>query len=154
MTYTINSVVYGTNLFTENLSSQGSTKPYTNVSSQSSHPPVPPFSQTRPSGIHSLLNASPPVTPAHPPLTTDPRAVEAFFQELVQNTSPCSVEQLEQVYSALMSEIWRTRGQWNRVKVVENISAVLRDVLQDMNECQVFGPASMEYLQPSIMENA
>ena len=62
------------------------------------------------------------------------------------------MEQLEQVYSALMSEIWRTRGEWNRVKVVENVGAVLRDVLQDMNECQFFGPASMEYIQPAAVE--
>lgn len=46
-----------------------------------------------------------------------------------------------------MSEIWRTRGLWNRIAVIENVRTVLKDVLDDMMSCQDFGPASMELLQ-------
>ncbi|MCJ1478476.1 hypothetical protein MMC13_007156 [Lambiella insularis] len=127
-------------------SSQGSTQKSNSNSSQSSHPPVPPFS--KPSGIHSLLNASPPATPAtHQPLVMDIGRTQNFLEELVHETSPCSVEQLEQVYSALMSEIWSTRGMWNRVAVLEHLGDVLKDVLEDMMSCQDFGPGSMELLQ-------
>ncbi|MCJ1321171.1 hypothetical protein MMC15_006515 [Xylographa vitiligo] len=132
-------------------SSQGSTQKsnsnssQSQLASQSSHPPVPPFS--KPSGIPFLLNASPPTTPAHPPLVTEQAAANAFLHELVKETSACSVEQLEQVYSALMSELWRTRGQWNRVGVVDGMRGLLRDVLDDMMDCQDFGPGSMELLQ-------
>lgn len=115
-------------------------------SSPSQHPPVPPFPTTnpRPSNIQSLLNASPPSTPVQPTLHTDPIATQHFFDELVKSTSPCSVEQLEQVYSALMSEIWRTRGNWNRASVVEGLRGTLRDVLEDVQACQEWGVGSME----------
>lgn len=139
---------------TEPLSSQNSSQKthpsgsHSAKSSQNQHPPVPPFPTTnpRPSNIASLLNASPPSTPATT-LTTDPIATQDFFDELIRTTSPCSVEQLEQVYSALMSEVWRTRGTWNRVSVVEGLRGTLRDCLEDMHACQEFGAGSMEGME-------
>ena len=141
--------------YPEVVSTQGSTQktgsqlnPSQSVkSSPSQHPPVPPFPTTtnsRPSNIKSLLNASPPSTPVQPTLTTDPIATQHFLDDLVRSTSPCSVEQLEQVYSALMAEIWRTRGNWNRASVVEGLRGTLRDVLEDMQACQEWGVSSME----------
>lgn len=139
----------------EVLSSQNSSSQRTHPSgsqsaksSQNPHPPVPPFPNmiARPSNIASLLNASPPSTPAVT-LTTDPIATQDFFDELLRTTSPCSVEQLEQVYSALMSEIWRTRGTWNRVSVVEGLRGTLRNCLEDMHACQEFGAGSMEGME-------
>lgn len=54
------------------------------------------------------------------------------------------MEQLEQIYSALMAHIWTTRGEWNRVRVVKDIGGVLEDVLLDMRRCQDFAATSME----------
>ena len=54
------------------------------------------------------------------------------------------MEQLEQIYSALMDRIWRTRGDWNRVRVAKDIGGVLEDVLRDMRQCQDFAVTSME----------
>ena len=44
-----------------------------------------------------------------------------------------------------MDNIWRTRGDWNRVKVAKDIGGVLEDVLRDMRQCQEFAPSSMEF---------
>lgn len=55
------------------------------------------------------------------------------------------MEQLEQVYSALMDKIWKTRGEWNRVRVTQDVGGVLEDILLDMRQCQTFEPSSMEY---------
>ena len=119
--------------------------------SQPSQPPaVPPFPRPHASGIHSLLNASPPpskaltvVPPGHPPLVKDLVLAQNFLEELVEVTTACSVEQLEQVYSALMGEIWQTRGRWDRAEVVEGVRGVLMDVLEDMRSCQEFGEGSL-----------
>ena len=44
----------------------------------------------------------------------------------------------------MMNEIWRTRGEWNRLGVVGSVVEVFREVLDDMMDCQSFGPGSME----------
>ena len=54
------------------------------------------------------------------------------------------MEQLEQVYSALMDTLWKTRGDWNRVGVAKEIGSVLENVLEDMRKCQDFAATSME----------
>jgi ATPase family AAA domain-containing protein 2 len=67
-----------------------------------------------------------------------------FLEYLAEETSGYSVEQLEQVYSALMDQIWRTRGEWNRIKVVREVRAVFEDVMDDIKACQDLGARSME----------
>lgn len=54
------------------------------------------------------------------------------------------MEQLEQIYSALMDKLWKTRSDWNRVRVAKDIGGVLEDVLHDMRQCQEFAATSME----------
>ena len=126
--------------------------------SQSQHlnntPPVPPFPR---STVNSLLNnPAPPTAPQtthntdvapsrdRPQIITDLVDTQNFHNFVVTRTSACSVEQLEQVYSALMGEIWRTRGMWNRVEVTNRVRKVLMDCLEDMESCQNFLPASFE----------
>ena len=62
----------------------------------------------------------------------------------MSDTSGCSVEQLEQIYSALMSEIWRTRDQWDRGRVARKVGVILKEVLDDIRLCQGMAPGSME----------
>lgn len=62
----------------------------------------------------------------------------------VEQSSGLSVEQMEQVYSLLMDKIWKTRGQWNRVKVTNEISEAFAECLADMEECQNFQDKSQE----------
>lgn len=59
-------------------------------------------------------------------------------------TSGCSVEQLEQVYSAMMDKIWNTRGEWNRTKVVREVRAEVEEVVEDMRGWQGGWEGSLE----------
>lgn len=109
-------------------------------------PTVPPF--PRPpapnphASIRSLLNA--PSDPPTPKLITDPHATDQLLEDVVGRTSGCSVEQLEQVYSAMMDKIWNTRGEWNRIKVVREVRAEVEDVVEDMRGWQGGWEGSLE----------
>ena len=81
---------------------------------------------------------------AHPALVVDAALTHSFIEDLVEDTSACSVEQLEQVYSALMGVVWKTRGIWDRVAVLKRVKEVTIECLEDMRDCQDFGPRSME----------
>ena len=52
------------------------------------------------------------------------------------------MEQLEQINSALIDTVWRTRAEWNRTTVAKEVANVFNDVLEDMVEMQEFGPNS------------
>jgi SpoVK/Ycf46/Vps4 family AAA+-type ATPase len=95
-----------------------------------------------------ILNATP-SQPAQPKLVCDKRKTQVFVEHLIDVTSACSVEQLEQIYSALMSEIWHSRGIWHRPQVVDDVRCVLEEILEDMAACQSFGPTSQETVMPS-----
>ena len=122
-------------------------------SSQSSSNSQPPSSQPPPpavpalhraSNINALLNTDEDSSPPHPRLLFDSKLSNQLHSNLVRRTSGCSVEQLEQVYSALMDTLWKTRGDWNRVGVAKEIGSVLEIVLEDMRSCQDFAATSME----------
>lgn len=81
---------------------------------------------------------------AHPPYIADLQNMSTFLDDLVDMTTACSVEQLEQLYSVSMTEIWQTRGQWNRITVLEDVREVLNEAVQDMMEFQSFGLASTD----------
>ena len=109
--------------------------------SQQSLRPVPHGSRNHPSAIHSILNND----TERPRLAVDPMATEEFLGELVNKTSTCTVEQLEQIHSGLMDEIWKTRGSWNRIMVVDGMRNVLEDLLDDIARCQRLGSDSEVY---------
>ena len=137
--------------FTDSLNATGSSQPQSSQS-KPQVPEVPAFSRSHGS-IRNILNDTPPnsavpppstdMVPSNPVLVADIVAFEELLQMMVTATSPCTVEQLEQIYSTLMSEIWDTRGEWNRVRVATVVRARFLDVLQDINDCQDVGPSSM-----------
>ncbi|RVX74547.1 hypothetical protein B0A52_01673 [Exophiala mesophila] len=113
-----------------------------------SQPPVPPFAvtaaETSPvhrtnSHIADLLNPSP-----QPNLIqVEERNVDNFHREISDKTSGLSVEQLEQVNSVLMDTLWRSRGEWDRSKVLVQVSDAFNEVMADMQESgQDFAPSS------------
>ena len=59
-----------------------------------------------------------------------------FLQTLADRTSGCSVEQLEQIYRELMDEIWKTRGEWNRMTVLSTLMSVFNDTIGDIELVQ------------------
>ena len=67
-----------------------------------------------------------------------------FLETIVSQTSGCGVEQLEQIYSALMSEIWRTRDEWDRSKVARKVGIIFEETMEDIHACQGMAAGSWE----------
>ncbi|KAK0646140.1 hypothetical protein B0T16DRAFT_327965 [Cercophora newfieldiana] len=63
-------------------------------------------------------------------------SIQAFLYKVVDRTSGCSVEQLEQINRELMDEIWRTRGDWNRMSVLSSLTSVFNDTIGDIELVQ------------------
>ncbi|KAF6800144.1 AAA family [Colletotrichum musicola] len=70
--------------------------------------------------------------------------VELFLDELTQRTSGCTIEQLEQIYRELMDEIWRTRHEWNRMKVLGDLTKVFNETISDIENMQGMFQLSQE----------
>ena len=140
------SILAGSQSTSNPASSQSLSQHPTQPASQ--YPAVPPFSRpSNPHGsIHHLLTTD--VAPKHSSvvskLVTDPAMTDNFLEYLTEQTSGYSVEQLEQVYSALMDQIWKTRGEWNRAKVLVDVRAAFEEVTDDIKACQDLCDRSME----------
>ncbi|CAD6593795.1 MAG: hypothetical protein ASARMPREDX12_008096 [Alectoria sarmentosa] len=111
-------------------------------------PAVPLFQRDR-TDINSILNDPGPgvsraLATLQPQLIVDQALSANLLHNVVAQTSGCSIEQLEQVYSALMNEIWRTRGEWDRGKVAFQLNRVFADVIADIHSCQGLAAGSME----------
>lgn len=109
--------------------------------SQPSQPPAVPKFPSTTMHISKLVNGD---LPGAPTLRKDVQLNQNFLSDLVGKTSGCSVEQLEQVNSVLMDHVWRTRGSWDRVRVVNDAGSILDELLEDMGTLQGFGKSSME----------
>lgn len=72
----------------------------------------------------------------HPEPLLDPSYTSWLHETMVNETSHCSVEQLEQIYSALMSELWKTRAEWDRGKVARSVYKVYEQVRNEITFCQ------------------
>lgn len=62
--------------------------------------------------------------------------VANFLDELTDRTSGCTIEQLEQINRELMSEIWKTKGLWNRMQVLAELTRVFNETIADIEEVQ------------------
>ncbi|UQC78451.1 ATPase [Colletotrichum lupini] len=62
--------------------------------------------------------------------------VEQFLDELTERTSGCTIEQLEQINRELMDEIWNTRHEWNRMKVLGDLTNVFNETISDIESIQ------------------
>ncbi len=90
-------------------------------------PPPPPSSRPQNASIHALLNDEAP-----PILILDGSLLTDMLPLMVERTGRCSVEQLEQVNSALMDYVWRTRGDWNRTKVAAAALKLFNETLAEV----------------------
>ncbi|KAI8634754.1 AAA-domain-containing protein [Xylariaceae sp. FL1651] len=66
----------------------------------------------------------------------DDSSAEFFLAELTKRTSGCTIEQLEQINRDLMSKLWETRGENNRMKVFSLITRVFNETMHDIEEMQ------------------
>lgn len=69
-------------------------------------------------------------------------AIEGLLIQVTDGTSGCTIEQLEQVNREMMDEIWRSRHEWNRMKVLGNLSTVFNDTIGDIENMQGMDPLS------------
>ena len=74
--------------------------------------------------------------------------VGEFLETLARRTSGCTIEQLEQIYRELSEEVWRTRGQWNRMTVLTQLHSVFNETIADIETMQGVQPNS-QFLQDS-----
>lgn len=91
------------------------------------------------SNVNSLLN--PGETPTY---ILDEKTLQAFHQQLTERSSGLSIEQLEQVYAALVGVIWNTRTKWNRNNVVVACTEKFNEVIQDIEGVQKVLQSSLE----------
>ena len=134
-------------------SSQSQGQPLSQSERLSQTPAVPPFPrEASKTNISSLLNDMPATShpyqssqakASHPPLAIDNEFNTFLLSKIVQQTSGCSIEQLEQAYSAMMNEIWNTRGQWDRKLVATLVEHRFEDEMQDIRDYQEVESGSM-----------
>ncbi|KAH8701142.1 putative AAA family ATPase [Talaromyces proteolyticus] len=109
------------------------------------HRPVPASDaaakpSAQPTNIKSLLNNE----ERNPRVDIDHGYIDQLHIQLTQQTSGCSVEQLEQINTQLMDSIWKQRGEWDRTKVAGHVKDKFNEVLQDMQSNQLFSSMSQQ----------
>lgn len=106
-----------------------------------SAPPRMPVPKSRPAGFANLLNDSP-VEPtssqssSQKDLIIDDFFVDDLLKRLVEGSSGCSIEQLEQINRELMETLWKLRGEYNRNQVASSLASVFNDTILDIEEMQ------------------
>lgn len=106
--------------------------------------PAPPrlAQPSRPSGFANLLNDVPQQEPTSSQLSSqkdqivDDTFIVDLHRHLVDGSSGCSVEQLEQVYRELMDTLWSYRGEWNRSLVTAKLVRVFNSTIHDIEDMQ------------------
>lgn len=113
---------------------------FSSQASQSSPRAMPPPQSNRhPSSVHALLNdpVEAPREHVHPPvIPVDFQTLQELQTSLVVQSSGLSVEQLEQVMSALMDAIWNTKTQANRNHAAAAVSAAFNTIIKDIEYYQ------------------
>ncbi len=116
-------------------------------------PPVPPFS-AGPAARHSLSSLlnhgdASAVTAPLPPLfdagaaAADDGRLARLDEEIAEGTQGFSVEQLEQLNTALTHAIWHQRHEANRSKVAAEVLRVFAEEVRDIRHMQNVQQASL-----------
>jgi hypothetical protein len=104
-------------------------------------PPRMPTSHSRPSGFANLLNDSP-VEPtssqgsSQKDFIADESFIDDMLTRLVEGSSGCSIEQLEQINRELMETLWKERGEYNRNLVADKLVHVFNQTITDIEDMQ------------------
>jgi hypothetical protein len=126
-------------------------------SQPSQNPAVPAFnapprvipSKSRPTGFANLLNDSP-VEPtssqasSQKDMILDDIFMDDLLRRLVEGSSGCSIEQLEQINRELMETLWKMRGEYNRNQVAYALVQVFNTTITDIEEMQKVLQASQQ----------
>jgi len=109
-----------------------------------------PVSKHRSAGLANLLNDSP--TDPNPESTSssqntiilDQYFIDDLLHRLVNGSSGCSIEQLEQINRELMEQLWKQRGNYNRNQVANALIQTFNETILDIEEMQRVLAASQE----------
>jgi ATPase family AAA domain-containing protein 2 len=124
----------------------GSSQPLSQ-SQPASQPPVPHFNapakpvSTGPAAMN-LARLSNPVEEPTRSVTLTESIIQNLHEALSEESSGFSVEQLEQINTALMDTVWMMRGEWDRNTVAGKVEEVFNENAIDIKEMQAIMPAS------------
>ncbi|KAI0202205.1 hypothetical protein F4808DRAFT_82591 [Astrocystis sublimbata] len=82
---------------------------------------------------------------SQPQVEVDERSSSMFLTEITKRTSGCTIEQLEQINRDLMTKLWETRGEHNRMKVLSLVTRAFNETMNDMGAMQQLLQPSQEY---------
>lgn len=99
-------------------------------------------SSVRNSGV-STTNSS-----QHQQAVVDEAGLTRFLDLIAEKTSGCTIEQLEQINRELMDEIWKTRHEWNRTKVLTGLRTVFNETIADIEVLQGLEASSQDQPPP------
>ncbi|KAI0018977.1 hypothetical protein F4780DRAFT_470095 [Xylariomycetidae sp. FL0641] len=110
-----------------------------------------------PTSMANLLNdPSPEETPQSQgqsqQVDLDENSAQFLLDELTKRTSGCTIEQLEQINHELMSELWRTRGEHNRMKVHTNVARIFNEAINDIEMTQKVMQSSQDINNYSLSQ--
>ena len=101
-------------------------------SSQPQHAMAAPAPPRHTSNLGAILNDEEP----KPQLLLDEAHLIALHENLVKQTSGCSLEQLEQINAALMDAIWKHRADYNRNVVIHKVQDAFNAIIVDIQAMQ------------------
>jgi hypothetical protein len=84
----------------------------------------------------------------HQQTVVDEAGLTRFLDRIAEKTSGCTIEQLEQINRELMDEIWKTRHEWNRTKVLTGLMAVFNETIADIEVLQGLESSSQDLPPP------
>ncbi|KAI2616667.1 AAA-domain-containing protein [Hypomontagnella submonticulosa] len=74
----------------------------------------------------------------------DETQAQYFLEEVVERTSGATVEQLQQIYRDMMAELWKTRAEHNRMKVLNAVMRVFNQAISDLESVRGMpGPSQL-----------
>ncbi|KAF2823270.1 AAA-domain-containing protein [Ophiobolus disseminans] len=101
-------------------------------SSQQQNAMAAPAAPRHTSNLGTILNDEEP----KPQLVLDEAHLDALHESLVEKSSGCTLEQLEQINAALMDAIWKNRTDYNRNKVVHHVQNAFNTIIVDIQAMQ------------------
>ncbi|KAF2741471.1 ATPase family AAA domain-containing protein 2 [Polyplosphaeria fusca] len=125
-----------------------SSQPSNSQPSQSSPQTAMPAPPPPRSNMAFLLNEE------KPQLILDEASVLALHQGLAEKSSGLSLEQMEQVNATLMDCIWKYRAEYNRNKVVQEVSNAFNGIVSDIQTMQAILKASQEEEESQMFHTA
>ncbi|KAH8909632.1 AAA-domain-containing protein [Coniochaeta sp. PMI_546] len=84
----------------------------------------------------------------HQQTVVDEAGLARFLDMIAEKTSGCTIEQLEQINRELMDEIWKTRHEWNRTKVLSDLRAAFNETIADIEVLQGLESSSQDQPPP------